>query len=160
MANIVDGNIIGESDGAVTIAYYLQSDGAAGELVNQPVLAASECSPPLGAGQYLSLYEIWYQANGCSLTFAWKTLQGAVPFWILSPGVDSRHKFHRFGGLIDDSGMYAQGQLMMSTNGFVQTGANLCFVIRMRKHSGQTPVYKAIGQPQGQLPLETNLLNS
>ena len=158
MANTTDGKIIQESDGTLTLTYFLQSDGESGELVNAPVIAASECTPPLGAGMFLSIYEIWFQCNNCSLIFSWKTLTVPVPFWILAPGVDSRQKFHRFGGLIDASGLYAQGQLLMTTQGFIATTANISFVLRMRKHSGQTPQYKQVGQPQGQPPYETYAL--
>lgn len=158
MANVLDGKIIGESDGTLTLSYFLQADGESGELLNIPVIAASECTPPLGAGQYLSIYEVWFQANNCSLVFSWKTLTVPVPFWSLAPGVDSRQKFHRFGGLIDASGMYSQGQLLMTTQGFTATTANMSFVLRMRKHSGQTPVYKQVGQPQGMLPYDTYAL--
>ena len=135
MANYVENLLINEGPSAFTVHTFIQSDGVTGELTNVPVVAASELNPPLGAGMYMSIWEIWYSVTNFTLQFSWKTLTGQDRFWLLSPGVDSRMKFHRFGGLIDTSGMYAQGQLLMTTTGFTTPASYGSFVLRMRKRS-------------------------
>lgn len=151
MANYVETLLIGEGPSAFTTRTFLQSDGVTGELVNVPVVAASELTPPLGAGQYMSIWEIWYQLTNFSVMLSWKTLSGIDRVWVLSPSTDSRHKFHRFGGLVDASGLYAQGQLLMTTTGFTTSSSQGSFVLRMHKHDGQFAGYKNVGFPNGQL---------
>jgi len=152
VANYVETLLINEGPSAFNTHTFLRSDGVTGELVNQPLVSASELTPPMGTTACMSIWEIWYQISGFTLQFSWKTLTGVDPVWIITPGVDSRSKFHRFGGLIDTSGMYAQGQLLMNTQGFNATTCQASFVLRMRKHDVAPPNYKQVGIPQGILP--------
>ena len=149
MANYVETLLINEGPSGLNIKTFLRSDGVSGERVNAPLVTAAELTPPLAAKQCLSLWEIWYQITGFTVQFSWKTLTNPRPAWILCPGVDSRSKFHRFGGLIDTSGMYAQGQLLMSTTGFTSAACQASFVIRLRKHDVTPPNYACVGLLSG-----------
>ena len=154
MANYVENLLINDGPSAFNVHTFIQSDGSSGELVNTPIIAASELTPPLGAGMFMSIWEIWYTVTNFTILLGWKTLSGIDRTWVLSPGVDSRMKFHRFGGLMDMSGMYAQGQLVMTTTGFTTTSSYGSFVLRMRKHDGGGSNPKNVGIPQGLPPNE------
>lgn len=149
MANYVETMMIGEGPSTFTTHTFLQSDGVTGELTNTPIVAASELNPPFGAGQYMSIWEIWYQLTNFTVMLSWKTLTGTDRIWVMAPSTDSRQKFHRFGGLVDSSGLYAQGQLLMTTTGFTTNASQGSFVLCMHKHDGQFAGYRNIGLPQG-----------
>ena len=101
MANYVDNIIINESESTITVRTFIRSDNS-GELINTPVVAASELNPPLGPGQYMSIYEMWHQLTNFTIQFSWATLTVPEPFWCASPNTDSKQDFKAFGGLIDD----------------------------------------------------------
>ena len=149
MANYVENVIINESDSTLTVHTTMQSDGTTGDLVNVPIVWASELTPPLDAGQYLSIYEVWYQLTNFTVLLSWAGLTYPDPCWSLTPSTDSFSDFRSFGGLIDDSGAYAQGGLIMTTSGFTSTTSYGTFVFRMRKHANTTPSYKNVGIPRG-----------
>jgi len=152
MANYVETVLINEGLSAFNTHTFLRNDGVTGELVNQPLIYASELTPPLGAGQYMSIWEVWYSVTNFTIQFSWATLTNSDPFMVLAPGVDSRMKFHRFGGLVDSSGLYAQGGLLMSTTGFNSTASYGHIILRCRKHENTAPAYKIVGQPRGLQP--------
>ena len=155
MANYIENYIVNESESTLTVHSFIRSDGVTGELVNVPIVVASELNPPLGLGQYMSIYEVWYQLTNFTLALSWATLTGSTPFWCLVPSTDSQQDFKAVGGMIDSSGMYAQGALLMSTTGFTTSSAYGSFIFRMRKHSGNTPAYRNVGIPNGVPPGET-----
>jgi hypothetical protein len=158
MANYVDNIIINESESTLTVRTFIRSDNS-GELINTPVVAASELNPPLGPGQYMSIYEMWYQLTNFTVQFSWATLTVPEPFWCAVPSTDSKQDFKAFGGLIDSSGMYARGVLLMTTTGFAGPASYGSFVFRMRKHANTTPNYKNVGIPLGIPPNEFILPN-
>jgi hypothetical protein len=150
MANYVKTTLIQEGPSAFTVHAFIKSDGVTGELVNVPIVAASELTG-LSPSMFLSMWELWYTVTNFTVQFSWKTLTTPVPAWCAAPGVDSRQKFHRFGGLIDPSGMYGQAQLLMTTQGFTLPSSYGAFVLRGRKHDGTPSAYKVVGVPQGRL---------
>lgn len=152
MANYVENLIINEGTSAFTVRTFIQSDGVTGELTNSPVVAASELNPALGRGQYMSIYELWYSLTNFSVVFSWKTLTGVHRAWVLSPGTDGYQTFQCCGGLVDSSGLYAEGQLLMSTTGFTTSSSCGSFVLRMRKHDGIGADFRNVGVSQGVPP--------
>jgi len=159
MANIVDCQITNESEAAVTIRVYLQGDGTSGELLNVPLLAVSELTPKLLTQAYLGVEEIWYNITNFTVQLSYKTITGPVPFWTLNPSTSNYQDFARFGSLVDTSGMFAQGQLLISTKGFSSPASQGSLVIRLEKNTGKPPVYTRCGLP-GLNPLVNNLLGN
>jgi hypothetical protein len=156
VANILETQIINESEKSVIIRSFLQGDGT-GEIVNVPLLSYLELTPPLTKG-YLAVREIFYQITNFTLLLSYKSNVGNEGFWAMCPSVDSHQNFESFGGLIDTTGMYSEGQLTLTSFGLTSPASYASFVIRCSKHIGTNKdFYKRVGRPQGEVPGVTAL---
>jgi hypothetical protein len=156
MANTLKTQIINESEKSVIIRSFLQGDGS-GELVGVPLLSYLELTPNITQG-YLAMREIFYQISNFTLLLGYKSLTGNEGFWAMCPGVDSHQNFEDFGGLIDTTGMYSQGQVTLTSFGLTSPTSYASFVIRFSKHLGvNKDFYKRVGRPQGEVPGVTAL---
>lgn len=155
MANYAETMIITEGPDTLTIQTYLQSDGISGELVDFPILYPRDLTPPLPAKPCFGLWQIWYQVSNFTVSFGWGSSMGLTdPTWVICPGVDSREDFSGFGGVLDSSGTYGNGNLLITTRGFTQLNSTGSFVLRIRKlQPGTVPSYKIVGQTLGVVAL-------
>lgn len=135
MANTVNIRKLVESPDKATFYVYLESDGLSGELDDQVFIdPTTDFEPPLAAGMDMVLWECWYEVQNFTVQLGFETVTGVQPAWTLTPGVNSCHKWFKFGGIPDKSGQDATGRLVLNTVGFITPQNQGTIVVTVRKN--------------------------
>lgn len=126
-----------EGPSNITIRVNLLSDGS-GELVNYPILAASDLNPPFpNKSPSFRLAQAWYGMVWFDATLSTGTLS-PVTLWTFARDCDSHVDFRSFGGLVDQNvylnpPVVDDGILLLSTNNFATTGSQGTLVLSLVK---------------------------
>lgn len=143
MANLIDIQKIMDGPSHVTVHCFMRSDGVEGDLTDAVIIDPWELVPRMSRKQNLILKRVWYELLGFTITLAFGMDSGSRPFWTLGPGSSLEHDWRFFGGLTDRAGgtlgMTANGKLLMSTQGFVDTTDSGSFVLWLEKRDRVSP---------------------
>lgn len=144
MANTVTKVQIQDGPSDVVYRYFLQSDGASGELSNEVLLDPNWLTngqgtgpfipPGTTTGRFFNIQQVWYNFSGFD---AYIGFQAAVNnnVWLLTPSVDSYFDFRPMGGVYDntDASLIPTGKIILNTNGFSSTGMTGSIILKVRK---------------------------
>jgi hypothetical protein len=129
MANTVNLRTLIDGPKTVVIHGYVASDGAAGELSDQVVVDASALSP---VPTNVTIERVFGHLVGFTGTLEFEATAD-VPFMTLPDGESFDFCLEEFGGLKDNSGAGASGDVVLTTTGFSAAGDAGWFVIVARK---------------------------
>lgn len=125
---------IQDGSSLATFQVFLKSDGYSGELTNFTIIDEKDVTPQLPHAPDFNLQQCWYELSGCDATLAFRTDVSTLPVWNLTPGVSSYHDWRLFGGLVDRTNpLNANGEIVISTNGFASAGSVVSLVLKLRK---------------------------
>ena len=132
MANVVEVKQVINGPRHVVLAVYLKSDGASGELTDEPLLTLADAG--LKSGDRMRLQYIAYNFAGFDAVLSFDA-GGVNPNWkwVLSEGTNAPVDFRPFSNIKDDSGMDGTGTLQLSTTGFTASQDQGSILLLIRK---------------------------
>lgn len=132
MANVVNRQILLNGPRHAIVAIYLQSDGATGELVDEPIITLEDLGLELPDKMRLQLVD--YNFAGFDAVIGFSTgLTSQNWKWVLAEGSNHPMDFAPFGNIIDDGGLDRDGSLLLSTTGFTSSQDQGSLLIQVRK---------------------------
>ena len=132
MANTVDVTIIEQGERNAVVLVYLQSDGATGDLVNEPILTLSELGLPANARLKLNCLQSMLAGFHARLEFDTGLVE-KNPKWVMPEGQGQVVKFSKFGFVFDNSGPGRTGTILLTTTGMTATGDEGSFLLAIVK---------------------------
>lgn len=126
-----------EGPSNIIIRVNMVSDGT-GELVNYPILSASDLAPPRNnIRPAFNIMQAWYGMVWFDVTL-WAGTLSPVLLWTLPRDHDSHIDFRSFGGILDQN-VYINpppvddGVLSISTNNFAPVNSTGTLVLQIQK---------------------------
>jgi hypothetical protein len=123
MANTVTVQTIDDGPRNLILHLFLESDGVAGEVVNQKI----------AEGHRFAIQKVWSSLSGFDVVLSFDSLTD-VPAWVCTPE-SKPQDFLPIGGIPDPGGLDSQKNVLLSTKGFTSTDDRGSMVIHLRKKS-------------------------